>query len=175
MAAFTRFQNSSMFGWPTAASNFDNTSCKDLREVTVTRSRLIRFVDIESIVDPFIRDVAPGRQGLHRERRKSDAYPAQWVVNAESWIVKSVMTNQWLPDGPTVSRRTVSLADPAPTRLRWRRAVCAAFRCAARRLHHGPGPAAGRRAARRQAELRLFMIVMGALRNTAAGSDILAP
>jgi hypothetical protein len=31
---------------PTAASNFDNTSCKDLREVTVTRSTLIRLVEM---------------------------------------------------------------------------------------------------------------------------------
>src|SRR5262245_28550667 len=49
-----------MSGHPTAASNCDNTSCKDLREVTVTRSRLIRRVEISVsfIIQPLSREGA---------------------------------------------------------------------------------------------------------------------
>src|SRR5215510_5214791 len=76
-----------MSGCPTAASNFDNTSCKDLREVRLTRSTLmpallIRAAFILIAFDPFVRLFAFENNSDGQYRKLVRAAPAATLAVA---------------------------------------------------------------------------------------------
>src|SRR6201984_2744221 len=90
VGSLTRFQNSSIFGCPTAASNFDNTSCKQLREVTVTRSTLIRLVErIAFFIFNNLSTHLPGRSCVV-QLKSNRTLPPRWECSIASLIWDSL-------------------------------------------------------------------------------------